>query len=55
MSLISSYIRNELLKQLQEEYNSHSDEIKEKAIEELQNFAEELMGWVKSKLTEKSA
>ncbi len=50
MSLISSFIRNQLLKAVQEEYENHSDELKQKLVEEIQAFSEEALSWVESKL-----
>lgn len=50
MSLLSSFIRNQLLKGLEEEFVSHESEIQESILEQIEAFASECMEWVNSKL-----
>jgi len=50
MSLLSSFIRNQLLKGLEDEFVSHEPAIQESIIEQIEAFASECMEWVNSKL-----
>lgn len=50
MSLLSSFIRNQLLKGLEEEFVSHESDIQESILEQIEAFASECMEWVNSKL-----
>jgi len=50
MSLLSSFIRNQLLKGIEDEFVSHLPEVQEKIIEEVGDFAQECAAWVKDKL-----
>lgn len=50
MSLLSSFIRNQLLKGLEDEFVSHLPEVQEKIVEEVGSFVEECSQWVNSKL-----
>lgn len=50
MSLLSSFIRNQLLKGLEEEFVSHESDIQEGILKQIEAFASECMEWVNSKL-----
>lgn len=51
MSLLSSFIRNQLLKAVEEEFHSHAPEMKAKVLDEMQAFAGECNDWVNKKLS----
>jgi len=50
MSLLSSFIRNQLLKAVEEEFQAHTPEMKAMVINEMQAFAAECTDWVAKKL-----
>lgn len=50
MSLLSSFLRNQLLKGLEDEFVSHVPEIQKKIVEEVGAFAQECADWVNGKL-----
>lgn len=49
MSLISSFIQNQLLKALEAEFAAHSGDIQTAFVAEIEAFANDIMDWVKSK------
>lgn len=50
MSLLSSFIRNQLLKAVQEEIAQAAPQLKELAIQELRDFADEIIKWTEDKV-----
>lgn len=50
MSLLSSFIRNQLLKAVQEEIANAAPQLKELAIQELREFADEVIKWTETKV-----
>lgn len=50
MSILSSFIRNQLLKGLEDEFVSHEPEIQEEIVQQIGEFAAECLEWVHSKL-----
>lgn len=50
MSLLSSFIRNQLLKAVQEEIAQAAPQLKEVAIQELKDFANEIIKWTEDKV-----
>lgn len=55
MSLLSSFIRNQLLKGLEDEFVSHEPDIQDVIVEQINSFAAECLEWVNSKLNGDSA
>lgn len=54
MSLLSSFIRNQLLKAVEQEFHEHEPHIKELIIKEVGDFASECVAWVESKVSPKA-
>lgn len=50
MSLLSSFIRNNLLKALEEELQDHTPELKAIALRELKELGQQVVEWAESKL-----
>lgn len=50
MSLISTFIRNNLIKALEEELISKSPELKDLALREVQELGQQVVQWAESKL-----
>lgn len=50
MSLLSSFIRNQLLKVVEQEIAEHAPEAKQVAIEQMKAFGEEVVEWAEKKL-----
>ena len=50
MSLLSSFIRNQLLKAIEAEFVSHAPEAKDLIVKEVQAFSQECLDWVNQKL-----
>ena len=55
MSLLSSFIQNQLLKALEAEFVAHAPEMQEVIVSEVESFANQAMDWVKDKLHAKEA
>lgn len=54
MSMLSSFVQNQLLKALEDAFISHEDDIKDLLIKEVEAFAQAALSWVEKKLLEKS-
>jgi hypothetical protein len=54
MSLLSSFISNQLIKAIENEFVNHSPEIQATIISEIQAFLAEGAAWVESKISGKS-
>lgn len=52
MSLLTSFVREHLLKSLEEELKKHAPEIQQAVINEIQEFSNQALEWVKNKLIE---
>lgn len=50
MSLLSSFIRDQLLKAVEEEFLKHEPDIQDSIVQQIDAFASECIEWVKSKL-----
>lgn len=50
MSLLSSFIQNQLVKALEAEFVAHSGDIQAAFVGEVESFATELLSWVKNKV-----
>lgn len=50
MSLLSSFIRNQLLKAVEQEIAGHAPEAKQVAIEQMQAFGQEVIEWAEKKI-----
>lgn len=50
MSLLSSFIQNQLLKAIEAEFVNHSADIQNVIVGEVQAFASEAVAWVESKI-----
>ena len=50
MSLIASFITSQLLKALEAEFESHSDELKDAFVNEVETLATDVIEWVKNKV-----
>jgi hypothetical protein len=50
MSLLSSFIQNQLIKALESEFVTHSADIQEAFVGEVELFANEVLSWVKNKV-----
>lgn len=50
MSLLSSFIRNQLLKAVEEEFASHIPEMQAVVLDEVSSFGTECLHWVNEKL-----
>ena len=55
MSLLSNFIRTQLLKAVETEFAAHLPEVQALVIKEMEDFANECMQWVKDKLDIKDA
>lgn len=55
MSLISSFVTNQLLKALENEFVNHEQEIQDAIIAELALVADNVKNWVEQKLQHKAA
>ena len=53
MSLLSSFIRNQLLKAVEAEFADHLPEVQSLVVKEMQDFAAECTQWVEDKLSPK--
>ncbi len=54
MSLLSSFIRNQLLKAVEAEFADHLPEVQAVVVKEMQDFAAECTQWVEDKLAPKA-
>lgn len=54
MSLLSSFVTNQLLKALESEFISHEPDIQNAFANEVQVFASTIMNWANNKLTTSS-
>ncbi len=52
MSLLSSFMRNQLLNLVESEFLNHSDEMKGIVIKEIEEFASEALAWAEQKADE---
>jgi len=52
MSLLSSFIRNQLLKAVEQEIAEHAPEAKQVAIEQMSAFGQEVIDWAAKKIGE---
>ncbi len=50
MSLLSTFIRNNLIKALEEELLSHSPELKDLALREVRELGQQVVEWAEKKL-----
>lgn len=50
MSLLSSFIRNQLLKAIEEQFVNNEPEIQEEIVKQVEEFAAECIEWVNNKL-----
>ena len=50
MSLLSSFIRNQLLKAVEEEFQAHAPELQARVLDEMEAFGAECTGWVAEKM-----
>lgn len=50
MSLLSSFIRNQLLKAVEEQFTSHAPEVQALVLKEMQEFGGECIQWAQDKL-----
>ena len=50
MSLLSSFIKNQLVKALEDEFLSHSAELQQAFVNEVEAFAGEILSWIKEKI-----
>lgn len=50
MSLLSSFIQNQLVKALEAEFVAHSAELQAAFVGEVEAFATEVLSWVKNKI-----
>ena len=50
MSLISSFIKNQFVKAIEDEFSAHSADLQTAFIGQVDAFANELASWVKSKV-----
>lgn len=55
MSLLSSFIQNQLLKAIESEFVAHEADMQKVIIGEVQAFAGQAVEWVNSKLSAKNA
>jgi hypothetical protein len=52
MSLLSSFVQNQLLKAIETEFAAHAPDIQEAIVAEVQAFANQALQWVESKLNQ---
>lgn len=52
MSLLSSFIQNQLLKALEAEFALHAPEVQAVIVTEVTNFANQALQWVEAKLND---
>ncbi len=50
MSLLSSFIQNQLVKALEAEFVAHSADLQTAFVSEVESFATEVLSWVKNKI-----
>lgn len=50
MSLLSSFIQNQLLKAIESEFSAHAPEMQAVILNEMNLFANQSLAWVESKL-----
>jgi len=50
MSLLSSFIQNQLLKALEAEFAAHSGDLQAAFVAEVEAFTNEVLSWVKDKI-----
>jgi hypothetical protein len=50
MSLLSSFIQNQLIKALEAEFVAHSGDLQAAFVSEVEAFASEVLSWVKAKV-----
>jgi len=55
MSLLSSFIQNQLLKALEAEFVAHVPEMQQVIVGEVEAFANQALEWVKDKVQDKEA
>jgi len=54
MSLLSSFIRNQLLKAVEKEFVDHAPDMQALIVKEIGEFASECVAWVESKVSPKA-
>lgn len=54
MSLLSSFIQNQLLKAIEAEFVAHAPDIQQTIVGEVQAFANDALQWVESKIDKQS-
>jgi hypothetical protein len=50
MSLLSSFIKNQLIKSLEAEFVAHAPDLQALFVKELESFASEVLTWINEKL-----
>lgn len=55
MSVLSSFIQNQLLKALEDQFVAHEGDLKDAFVAEVNAFAQDVLKWVESKVQSKPA